>query len=312
LPDPVENRAFEAFPNVRSVLDRHLDLAVDPSLAIRSVYGKWFPWLMLLDGAWTRERVGIVFPADPEHKPYRDAAWESYISFNRAYPGVFDALRRQYERAIQQLRSRDGQDVPVPEANLADHLLSMYVYGSLELNDRLFETFMRRAPVSLRKHLLQSAGHALGSLVGDAREGSIERSMRLWESRREAVESRSSVPQELEPFGWWFASARLPQRWAFEQLDFLTSRGVLPEPDHLVVERLAKIANTEPLLAVVSLRRMIRNIREPWTVYSWQEPAREIAAAGLKSANEPTRDQSRLLVNELGARGLTDLRDLLK
>jgi hypothetical protein len=201
LPDPVENRAFEAFPNVRSVLDRHLDLAVDPSLAIRSVYGKWFPWLMLLDGAWTRERVGIVFPADPEHKPYRDAAWESYISFNRAYPGVFDALRRQYERAIQQLRSRDGQDVPVPEANLADHLLSMYVYGSLELNDRLFETFMRRAPVSLRKHLLQSAGHALGSLVGDAREGSIERSMRLWESRREAVESRSSVPQELEPFG---------------------------------------------------------------------------------------------------------------
>ena len=57
---------------------------------------------------------------------------------------------------------------------------------------------------------------------------------------------------------------------------------------------------------------MIRNIREPWTVYSWQEPAREIAAAGLKSANEPTRDQSRLLVNELGARGLTELRDLLK
>ena len=54
LPDPVENRAFEALPNVRSVLDRHLDLAVDPSLAIRSVYGKWFPWLMLLDSAWTR------------------------------------------------------------------------------------------------------------------------------------------------------------------------------------------------------------------------------------------------------------------
>jgi hypothetical protein len=311
LPDPVQNHAFEALPNVQSVLDRHLDPAMDPSLAIRSVYGQWVPWLMLIDGAWTRERIAQMFPEDPEQEPYWDAAWESYISYNRAYPGVFEALKHQYERAIRQLRARDGDDLLVPEEHLAEHVLSMYVFGSLELSDELFEMFMRHASVTLRKRLLFSAGHALESLEGDAREGAIERSMRLWESRRAAVESGRSVPQELEPFGWWFASARLPQSWAFEQLGFLTSKGVLPEPDHLIVERLAKIANTEPLPAVVSLRRLIRNIHEPWTVYSWQEPAREIAAAGLNSADAHTRDQSRLLVNELGARGLTDLRDLL-
>ena len=166
-----------------------------------------------------------MFPADPEHKLYWDAAWESYISFNRAYPRVFDALRHEYERAIKQLKSRDGQDVPVPEANLADHLLSMYVYGSLELNDRLFETFMRRAPVSLRKHLLQSAGARSRVRLWATHERGLS-SVRCNSGSpvEEAVESRSSVPQELEPFGWWFASARLPQRWAFEQLDFLTSR----------------------------------------------------------------------------------------
>jgi hypothetical protein len=187
----------------------------------------------------------------------------------------------------------------------------MYVFGSLELNDELFEAFMSRASVSLRKHMLQSAGHAMQTLEGEPRKGAIERSMRLWESRRAAVESGRSVPQELEPFGWWFASARLSQSWALEQLGFVISKGVLPEPDHLVVERLAKIANTEPLPAVVSLRRMIRNVRERWTVYSWQDPARQIAAAGLKSADPHTQDQSRLLVNELGAQGLTSLRDLL-
>jgi len=197
------------------------------------------------------------------------------------------------------------------EGNLAVHVLNMYVFGALELTDSLFEMLMQRASVTLRKHILLSAGHAMDSLVGEAREGSIDRSMRLWESRRVAVQSGSSVPQELEPFGWWFATERLPQDWALEQLDFVTSKGVLPEPDHLVVERLAKIAESQPLPAVASLRRMIRTIQQPWTVFSWQEPARKIAAAGLLSADAHTRDQSRQLVNELGARGLSDLRDLL-
>jgi hypothetical protein len=43
---------FAGMPEVREVLEAHLDPANDPSLAIRAVYGQWFPWLVLLDRAW--------------------------------------------------------------------------------------------------------------------------------------------------------------------------------------------------------------------------------------------------------------------
>ena len=44
--------SFSDAPEVKAVLDAHLDVNRDPSLAIRSVYGQWFPWLVLLDRDW--------------------------------------------------------------------------------------------------------------------------------------------------------------------------------------------------------------------------------------------------------------------
>jgi hypothetical protein len=41
----------------RDALDAHLDPHVDPSLAVRAVYGRWLPWLLLLDEAWV---LGLV------------------------------------------------------------------------------------------------------------------------------------------------------------------------------------------------------------------------------------------------------------
>src|SRR5260221_10835827 len=41
---------------------------VDSSAAIRSVYGQWFPWLVLLDPNWARASVARIFPADDESK----------------------------------------------------------------------------------------------------------------------------------------------------------------------------------------------------------------------------------------------------
>lgn len=45
-----ESSASAELPlNVREVLDRHLDVNLDSSLAIRAVYGEFFPWLLLLN-----------------------------------------------------------------------------------------------------------------------------------------------------------------------------------------------------------------------------------------------------------------------
>lgn len=55
--------SMDTMPEVRRRLDWHLDPANDPSLAVRSVYGQWFPHLALID-------------ADPVFS--HQAGWQQY------------------------------------------------------------------------------------------------------------------------------------------------------------------------------------------------------------------------------------------
>jgi hypothetical protein len=43
--NPVPAMNFDAMPEVRAVLDEHLDVGREPTLTIRSIYGRHFPWL---------------------------------------------------------------------------------------------------------------------------------------------------------------------------------------------------------------------------------------------------------------------------
>ena len=118
-------------PEVREVLETHLDPTKDPAVAIRSVYGQWFPWLALLDRNWAEEHIPTIFPSDETLHHLRDAAWETYVIFCRPYGDVFDMLQEEYRQAIDRLgegktkwRSPYGA-----EEHLADHLMTFYWLG---------------------------------------------------------------------------------------------------------------------------------------------------------------------------------------
>ena len=89
-------RGFEEMPEVQQVLDTHLNLDQERSLAIRSVYGNWFPWLVLLDPCWTKQNVDKIFPRDETLSDFRRAAWETYITFCPVYNNVFSLLYQEY------------------------------------------------------------------------------------------------------------------------------------------------------------------------------------------------------------------------
>jgi hypothetical protein len=80
---------FDRMPEVRTVLDRHLDPGFDPSLAIRAVYGQWFPWLHLLDRQWATENAPRI-PArrSPSGPPQRGMEY-----LHRLLPTIRRSLR---------------------------------------------------------------------------------------------------------------------------------------------------------------------------------------------------------------------------
>ena len=78
-------RGFDEMPEVREVLDLHLEPSVDPTRAIRSVYGMRLPWIRLVDSRWTQLNLDRIFPESDTQRDFWEAAWAAYLTHCPAY-----------------------------------------------------------------------------------------------------------------------------------------------------------------------------------------------------------------------------------
>jgi len=317
-------RGFAEMPEVREVLEAHLDPNQDSSLAIRSVYGQWFPWLVLLDRTWAAAYVSKVFPRDDSLSDLRNAAWESYIIFCEPYSNIFEVLHDEYKQAIERLGTGSTQrrHLANPEERLAEHLMILYGRGRLALDepDGLLPRFYAKASDALCGYAFATEGRRLYNTKGAVPSEILARLRALWEQRfnvAQADTSPSSHAAELAAFGWWFASAKFDDTWALDQLTQVLKltpseivsrmRGV----DHRVVERLAKLVENNPRQVAGCLRLMIEGDVERWHLHSWREHTRTILATAIQSVDAEARQAAVDLVHRLGARGYFEFRDLL-
>jgi hypothetical protein len=310
-------RGFEEMPEVREILDAHLDPAWDPALAIRAVYGWWFPWLVLLDTEWSRSRLSKIYPREEVLQHLRDAAWNAYIIFCAAYDNVFDVLRDEYGQALDRVGAVHSERLRGdPHQRLAEHLMVYYWRGKLSLDepDGLLALFYRRAPDSLKAHALEFLGRVLRDTQEHISEEILDRLRLLWERRLVAVrEATPSVvgSSELVAFDWWFASRRFEDSWAITQLIEALKLARRAEPDDLVAERLAMLATTFPRETVECLRLMIEGDQEGWHIHIWREHARTILTKALQATNIGAQQAAVDLIHQLGSRGYFEFRDLL-
>ncbi len=309
------SRGFDEMPEVKEVLEEHLDLAREPSLGIRSVYGQWFPWLLLLDAQWTKTHLEVIFPADPAHRSLRDAAWETYIRFCHPYDNVLEVLRDQYALAVERLRDSIGSSedkLSDVERALVDHLMT-FAWRS-KLDQGLLTKFWEHASPDLRRHAIDFVGRSLYHTEGDVPEVIQGRMKAIWAERLKAIRQTAaggSATKELEGFGWWFASGKLDDDWALAQLmEALKLCGKM-EADHFVVERLVKIAPRMPKQAAEALAALVRVDQEGWGIHGYRDEAKAILTTALASLDADTKQAAEDLVHALGARGYLEFRTLL-
>ncbi len=304
---------FDQMPEVREVLDTHLNLAHDPSLAIRAVYGWWFPWLVVLDEEWARKHVAHIFPIDRQN--YYVAAWNAYLAFNKPYDNVLNPLYEQYGHAAEQIGHLKGNTplLPDPDERLAEHLMEFYWRGKLSLDDPLLAAFWEKAPSTLRNHALEFVGRALKQTYEEIPGEIVQRLKELWEYRLEQAK-RSSSPaefaEELSAFGWWFVSNKFEVNWAIEQLEESLHFAGQTKSDHMVLEQLANTAEIYPLESVKCLKMIAEKDTEGWRLYSSRDYIRQILQVALNAAN--ARQETERVIHYLGSRGFLDYKDLLK
>ncbi len=307
--------AFEgvdSLPEFVVALNRRLDPTVDRSLAIRAVLGQWFVQFVRMDRQWAVSLVPKLFPADLDSASFFSAAWNAYVVFNRAYVATFEILRESYELAVDRFEEVDEDRYMAgnPREHLAEHLFYLRFNDSVDLSsDGLFDRFWRVAPVEIRKHSIRDVGWSFEQGNPTFSDDFRLRVVETWEW---IFDRGSDAEQEsLSEFGAWFGAQQFEDAWLLAQGQRVLELGVSLQPDFSVYKSLPGMADEHPREVVEILRLMITTDAEGWSVLGSVEEVRETLATVLGSGDESARSDAVAVLNLLGARGMSEFRDLV-
>lgn len=306
-----DTATFADMPEVSAALDEHLDTASDPSIGIRSVYGRVFPQLHLLNPDWAESRVSTIFPLDQESAAWFKASSEAFIVFTQPFDDLADVLGTVYAAAAQRLRSDDEHSHRYldPGGRLAGHLAAFLARGVWSVTDAAVGTFFASAPAEFRGAVHRHLSEVVGWEEPPAEM--VERGMAVWEMRLEAVRGDPAGNMaELESFSAWFERSALDPAWRLRHLmDVLKLTGGRIDHTWDVFRTLEDLAKQAPSDALEAVRWLSQPTDEPWQFRAGQDHIMRILAIGL--AADATRDQATSLVHHLGARGHIEFRALL-
>lgn len=311
-----EKQGFDLMPEVRKVLDMHLDPHLDASLAIRSVYGQWLPTLHWLDSEWMVRNLKRIFPESKQMKSFYDAAWETYIIFSIPYTNMLKVLKAQYTKAIKNIKSvsPSGHHVGDPNEKLAEHLMAFYWHGALPLkpSNGILPAFYLKASDSLLGHANEFIGRSLKSTKVQIMPNILKRLRDLWEWRLEKTEIKPSAHvKELSAFGWWLASGKFSDRWSIRQLSSVLTHIGQIDADFLVMKQLVKLSKPMPLQTVHCVTMWCEGDKKGFEISSQTKEIKQIIESVLRRHSGPSRRAAIQLAEYLVSRGFREFDRLL-
>lgn len=294
-------------PEVLRVLDHRLDPRIEPSLAVRSVYGQYFPWLLLISNTWARRNVGRIFPAGSEARLLHDAAWFAYLRYCAPYDETFEVLHAEYIRAIDNPPQWPDDQKEVDRGDvygrLGEHFLTLYWRGLITLNpDDLIARYWAKAATPYRAHVVHTAGFAIGKWSLPVPSEIISRLQGFWEWRENEPVGTPLAPDsaELAEFGWWFASGLFDDEWSMAHLETVLRRARRVEPTFAVMTRLTEVAERHALGAARCLLALVQSTDDIDGLYLQEKEVEAILRAATANYNAEIQAINIQLLNRLG------------
>ena len=305
---------FDLISEVRTVLEEHLDPHSEPSLAVRAVYGKWLPWLILLDEAWAAANIAQILPPGPELAVLRDAAWNTYVGWCPPFDSVYEALRHEYEAAVERVPSSGTVDFAGDEradAKLGEHLVTFHWRGCLQ--PALLERWFELAEDELAARVMDFLGRSLNNTEGDINPEVLQRMRQLWDSRLDVIGSEPEAHKsEADAFAYTFASAKLDDDWSLAGLEITLRPGGPRWLGRPVIERLAEIAAAKPAEATRYTLRMLEGAANDWDHLGWRDQVRDVMAATNHATDPETLNNRKAIVDHYVKRGNHEFRALIQ
>lgn len=305
--------SFEQEPIALKILENHLDIKKDSSLAIRAVYGHWIPWLLMMDEKWTKTNIEKIFPSDDNMYEYWKAAWGGYIRYDNPYDNVYAVLTDQYERAVDVYANRDDpKGVWRSELEgLTQHLMAYYWRGLLDLSDDgLLHRFFIVSSAEARESALTYIGWALRDTPGVIEPKFQKKLIELWDWRLDFLKSSNNSglnTAEVSGFANWFSAGKIDHyKWLIDSLQVAIDIAPMISHQSQVIEQLEKFKTDYPNQVINVCSAIIKNRKESYLVTQVRESIKSILEYTSGDPRDDVRYQSNNLLNMLAEMGYAD------
>ncbi len=308
---------------VRDKLTQKLNKQTDPSLAVHSLFGKYFPNLCYLDKEWALAHLEDIFPRQPEMTAYWEAAWDGYMFRGDFFGYLYENLKPYYRYAIEQMalgsQGKAGSNLSC--GRLARHLAAIYWRGIETLQDShsLVPLFFNSAPDEVRAGFVIGLGVALREVkpVTDSEEWL--RAKVLWEARSRTIEEATewkeeqlaSFAQELAAFVDWipFIPENLGNFYSLIESSVIVSgKGRSGE----LIRFLSSVAADHASFVVSLLEKLVQKEQDRWFLIHEGNAVRAMLEAAMTSDDEQAKLCAVRVINLFGQLGNERYRDLLK
>ena len=291
------------------LLDEKIDLTVDSSLAVYSVFGAYLPQLYFLSHEWVEQNLLKIFPEDEDKNTYWKAAWYGYIFASLVYRDIFDLLIPQYQRGLRLLSQPQDEEShlsPSPNERLGQHVMAAYLAGYTDFGheDKLLELFFENAPDAIRAHAIFWISQELKNIKPKADDDLWKKCWALWQNRIEQAETLEPVlnTQEISEYLRWLVNTPL----GLNNLYISLQKSVKYLHDGYDARQLIEYASRQcdqyPFYAVSLLQMTILSVKDFW--WTPKDGVEEqILRAAINSANEDAKKIAVHIINYQGEQG---------
>ena len=305
-------RLSDAEPEVATLLAEHMEPGADASVAIGAAFGRWIAWLVAMDPPWAADRMETLLGGLATDRQV--ACWESYLVSSTGNKASYAVLARWYETYALMLRDLETE----PERRGGGDAIDAFIHHLIRLREILpddggpMDVMVRTGEPWLISAIVTESGRMIRRTaeISDDLATSL---ISIWKRIRAIVETRPdrAAVEALAPFGWWFATS-LPVARTMPELLWLADQQVSPDPEFLVVERLADVAAEYPREALTVVEQIDRQAVHDWVLRGHENELRTILAAGLRVSDDLVRVRAEGLIHRLGRKGLQGLASLLE
>jgi hypothetical protein len=309
----IAHPSLTRMPEVRDLLDAHLDPERDPSPLVRAEYGSRLGDLFYLDRPWTTAHLPDIF--DSDRPALAEAAWRGYVV--RSYiatpvlaPVIATGLYTSHLVVLEDAPPAD-EDLEAEDVRrrLTDHVAYAWVFdvpGARELLEVLQTT---AADANREAFVRNLAFGLLREGDDDVVHGAIPRLVELW---RERIDVLPGDSVELAAFSWWYSAGRLPEPGATTLLIATIKKtgGVLDDLRGCL-DQAAVVADAQPASAVDLLVALLATERGRDELKLTGDRIPNLLKAITASGDRAMVARVTQVIHELGEYGVGDYRELM-